>query len=185
MDVGSESGVIGQIPTRMVWIFIDDDRVGIPDPVADICVLPGCDAPIPSVKPKAGRTASGEMKDVTGAEAAREVPVFPRMIHVVAPIVGLSVTDPFIVSVNVRSVRVSGLVAEIMLLTTMLLTRALLRLRRRCTVRRIIGAAFSHWAVCRNVAASDIAMSGRRSAAVLMLASLRQGGHGNCEEQYG
>jgi hypothetical protein len=34
VNVGPQPQVIGQLPTDMVWVFVDDDLISIPEPVA-------------------------------------------------------------------------------------------------------------------------------------------------------
>jgi hypothetical protein len=33
VNVGPEPDVVGKIPTIMVWIFVNDDLVGVPEPI--------------------------------------------------------------------------------------------------------------------------------------------------------
>ena len=113
MDVGAEPHVIGQVPPVVVGVFVDDDLIGIPDPaVAETNVIRR-HAEVKAAKPETRRASTGEMPDVTAAKATGKATVLPRVIEVVVGIVAAGVvTYPLIVCVNVRSVRVPGLVAK-------------------------------------------------------------------------
>jgi hypothetical protein len=114
VDVYAEADVIGQVPTVVVRIFVDHHLVGIPEPiVAEGDVVLG-DTEVKAAKPEARRSAAGDAKDMAAAEAAGEVAVFPRMIHVVVGIVAAGiVTNSLVVGVDVRRVRVPGLSANV------------------------------------------------------------------------
>lgn len=111
MAVGAEANVIGEVPADVVGIFVDDDLVGIPEPIAAEAEVGRSNAEIEAVEPEAGRAAAGEMPDMAFAEAAGEVAMLPRLIKMVVGIVGARiVADPFAVGVNVRSFGVAGFV---------------------------------------------------------------------------
>ena len=98
----------------MVGIFIDDDVVAVPEPVAAEADVIGSDAEIEATEPEAVGTAPREMPDVAASEAAGKASVFPGMIEVVMGIVAAGVmADPFAIGMNVRRVRMSGLVVEV------------------------------------------------------------------------
>jgi hypothetical protein len=98
----------------VVGVFVDDDVVAVPEPVAAIADVEGADAEVETSEPEAVGAASGEMPDVAAAEASGEVAVFPGMIEVHAGIVTAGVVaDPFAVGVNVRRVGMSPFVAQV------------------------------------------------------------------------
>ena len=98
----------------MVGIFVDDDVVAVPQPVAAIAQVECAHAEVETAEPEAVGAASGEMPDVAAAEASGEVAVFPGMVETHAGIVAAGlVADPFAVGVDVGSVGVSGLVVEV------------------------------------------------------------------------
>ena len=114
VDVGTEPDIVGEIPAVVVGIFVDDDVVAVPEPVVAVGEVECADAEIETAEPEAVGTASGEMPDVTAAEAAGEVAVFPGMIKMHAGIVATGVVaDPFAVRVNVRGIGVTSLVVEV------------------------------------------------------------------------
>ena len=100
----------------MVWVFVDDDLIGVPEPAVTEGEV-GCSyIPIPAVEPEAGRAATSEMPYVRAAEATGEVAMGERLIDVIAGVTRTGVvTDPGFSIVNVRSVRVAGLVNVIAL----------------------------------------------------------------------
>ena len=98
----------------MIGIFVDDDVVAIPEPVATVAEVECANAEVETAEPEAVGAASGEMPDVAAAEASGEVAVFPGMIKMHAGIVAAGVVAyPFAVGVDVRRVGVSGLVVEV------------------------------------------------------------------------
>ena len=113
MDVGAEARVVGQVPAIVVRIFVNDDLIGIPEPVVAETVVVRSDVEVETAKPEAGRAAAGEAEPMAAAEAARKASMLPRMIEMVVGIIAAGVVaDPFIVGMDVGGVRVSGLVAE-------------------------------------------------------------------------
>ena len=92
----------------MIRIVVDNDRIGIPIPVAAVADLIGENTEVPTIEPESGWAATAQMVNVTGAEAAREVAVFEGMIQVETRIVRCRVTDPFVISgMHVRGVWMS------------------------------------------------------------------------------
>ncbi len=101
--------------------------------------------PVPIVEPEAAGAATAKTPDVSASEATRETPVLPRMIEVIARVVSAGVmADPGF-AVDVGSVRVARLVAEIAIglgrarralwAAGPLLGNGRMRLRRRDAVR--------------------------------------------------
>jgi hypothetical protein len=79
----------------MVGVFIDDDIVAVPKPVAAEADVVGRYAEIETTKPEAVGPAARQMPDMPAPESAREAPVFPGMIEMVVRIVGSGiVADP-------------------------------------------------------------------------------------------
>ena len=98
----------------MVRIFVNDDVVAVPEPIAaEANVIRGY-AEIEAAEPETVGTASGEMSDVAAAEAAGKASVLPGMIEVVVRVVAARVmANPFAVRMDVRRVGMSGLVVEV------------------------------------------------------------------------
>jgi len=114
VDVGSQSYVVCEVPAVVVGVFVDDDVVAVPEPVAAKADVIESDAEKEAAEPETIGAASGEAPDVVTAEAAGEMAVLPGMIEVVVRIVGAGVmADPFTVRMDMRRVRVSGFVAVV------------------------------------------------------------------------
>lgn len=113
VDVGAGSGVVGEIPTVVVGIFVDHDGIAVPVPVTGVVVIKGRYAEVEAVEPEAFAVSSSKVKLMAAAKAAVEAAVFPGMIQVVVRIAATGiVTDPMVIVVNVRRVRVIGAIAE-------------------------------------------------------------------------
>src|SRR5271165_2989671 len=109
MNVGAQPGVIGQIPAFVVRVFVNDDLIGIPDPVVAEADVVGSDAEVKAAEPEARWASPGEVPDVAAAKTSRKPAMFPGMIEVVVRIIATGiVTYPFIVRVHVGSFRMSG-----------------------------------------------------------------------------
>ena len=114
MNVSAESHVVSEIPAVVVGILIDDDVIAIPEPVATVANVIRSHAEIEAAEPEAVGAASSQMPDVAAAEAARKASVLPGMIKVIVSIVGASaMANPFAIGMDVRRIRMSGLVVEV------------------------------------------------------------------------
>ena len=113
VNVGAQPGVIGQIPAFVVWVFVDDDLIGIPEPAAAEADVVGRDAEVKAAEPEARRASASEVPNVAAAKPTGKAAMFPGMIEVVVRIIAAGVvTYPLIIRVDVGSFRVSGLVAK-------------------------------------------------------------------------
>src|SRR5690348_1278671 len=83
MEVTSEPDVVSEIPADVVWIFVDDDAIAIPEPaVAEAetdFVRRHREREV--VEPEAVASAAREQEHMTRTEAAREPPMRPRMLE--------------------------------------------------------------------------------------------------------
>jgi hypothetical protein len=75
--VVAQPRVIGEVPTDVIRIAINQDAVGIPQPAVHKGVVVRCDGEVRAIKPKALAAAAGQMKDMTRAESGGEPPVLP------------------------------------------------------------------------------------------------------------
>jgi hypothetical protein len=101
----------------VIWILINHDLVRIPEPVIAKAVVVWGNAKVEAAKPEALPVPSCKPKDMAGTEPAREAPMLPRMIEMVVRIITAGVMpDPLITAIDVRGVRVPGLVAIIAVL---------------------------------------------------------------------
>src|ERR1700733_6520006 len=111
VHVGAEANVVGEIPAGMVWILIDHDLVGIPQPVAAEGNVVRRNAKIKAVEPESAGASAAKMPHVPLAETSGEVAMLPGMIDMIVRIVSPRiVTDPAItLHVDVRCVRMTRL----------------------------------------------------------------------------
>src|SRR6202166_3080219 len=52
VGIGSESRVIREIPARVIWIVVQHDVVGVPQPIAGVVVVVWRDAPVKTAEPE-------------------------------------------------------------------------------------------------------------------------------------
>jgi hypothetical protein len=98
----------------VVGVFVDDDIVAVPEPVAAEADVVGSDVKVEAAKSETIGAAAGEAPDVTAPESAGKVAVLPGMIEVVVRIVAAGiVANPFAVGVNVWRVGMASLVVEV------------------------------------------------------------------------
>src|SRR5258708_15196486 len=110
MNVGPQPRVIRQIPSHMIGIVVDHDAVAVPIPVIDIRVVEIRNSEVKAVEPEAFSVSAAQYPHVPRTEPAAEPAMLPWMVNVKTPIVGI-VSDPAIIPVNMRSVRMAFAVA--------------------------------------------------------------------------
>ena len=165
VDVGAEANVVGEVPTDVVGVFVDDDLVAVPEPTVAEADVIGSDAEIEATEPEAGRTAAGEMPDMAAAKAAGEMAMLPRMIEMIVRIVGAGVmANPLAVVVYVRRFGMARLIG---------VSGSFGGSAVRSSFRR-------RRATLRNVSVADV--FGRRSR-MLPASILRESGNGTEQEQ--
>ena len=81
MDVSTQSDVVSQVPAVVVGIFVNDDVIAVPEPVAAEANVIRSHTEIEAAEPEAVGAASGQMPNVATAEAAGKASVFPGMIR--------------------------------------------------------------------------------------------------------
>src|SRR5260370_4840466 len=113
VDVGAESGVVGQVPAVVVGIFGDDDGIAVPIPVVGEVVIVASDAEIEAAEPKALAISSAKVIDVAAAKAAGEAAVFPGMIEMIARVAATGIiADPSALAAGGRRIRMTLPIAE-------------------------------------------------------------------------
>src|SRR5216684_5782515 len=110
VHVGAEARVIRQIPAHMIGIVVDHDTVAVPIPVIDIGIIEIRNSEVKAVEPEAFSVSAAQYPHVPRTEPAAEPAMLPWMVNVKTPIVGI-VSDPAIIPVNMRSVRMAFAVA--------------------------------------------------------------------------
>src|SRR5258707_4532483 len=113
MNVCSRSGVVGQIPARMVRVVIDNDGVAIPEPVADVGVIEWSNTEEETVKPETLPAAASQVELVLTPKASGKAPMLPGPLEMKTMIVASKVvSDPSAIAMDVGSFRVPGRVGE-------------------------------------------------------------------------
>jgi len=192
VDVGAESGVVGQVPAVVVGIFVDDDGIAVPIPVVGVVVVVGSYAEIEAAEPKALAISSAKVIDVAAAKAAGEAAVFPGMIEMIVRVAATGImADPSAIVVDVRRIRMTLPIAEgasvvlrvgvrAAIIGTAILGAAILRAVRR-------GASCGSGTVVGNVAAAYIvgttAVSTTAATTLRGSAGREERGRGKREEQ--
>jgi len=113
VGISAESGVISEIPARVIWVVVYHDVVAVPQPIVGVVVIVRRDVPVKAAEPETVAASPFETIDVVAANFAIEPPVFPDVILMVTRVVTAPVmTDPTIaLSMNVRSFGMVLLVA--------------------------------------------------------------------------
>lgn len=117
VHVSAEPGVVGQIPAGVVGVFVNDDWIRVPEPVADVVDVAGEDAEVPAVEPEAVRPAAAQMIHMASSETPGKASVLPRVLDAKARVIATGVPDPAVISgIHVRSIGMAWCVTEIALL---------------------------------------------------------------------
>lgn len=134
VDVGAQSDVIGEIPTVMIGVVIEDDVIAVPVPIAGIGDIHRCDAEVEAAEPESPGPAAGEPPNVLGPKSGSEMPMFPGMIKLEARISASRVmSNPMAVLMYVRCLWVARLIAKVPVLFYRM--RIMFRLRTVCRRR--------------------------------------------------
>jgi hypothetical protein len=158
----------------VVWIVINDDVVVSPIPTLNVGEIKGSHAEVKSAKPEAAGSTSTEAPYVAWSETALEAAMLPGVVKVESRIAtAIGVADPFVVSVDVRSFGVRGLVAirsaRLISLPRLSFLAWGLFARRGLPLRCSLGRAASRTAR-RNISAADaVAASASVAATSIML----------------
>jgi hypothetical protein len=97
----------------VVGIVIDDDGIAVPVPVIGVVVIVGSYAEIEAAEPEALAVSTSQVILMAAAKAAGKAAVFPGMIEVIARVTATGiVTDPVVIAVDVRRVRMIGPIAK-------------------------------------------------------------------------
>ena len=113
VGVSAETGVVSEIPARVIWIVVQHDVVGVPQPIAGVVVVVWRDAPVKAAEPETVPASAFKAINVVAANFTAEAPVFPYMVLMVTLIVPAPVmSDPMIaLRMNVWSFGMALLVA--------------------------------------------------------------------------
>jgi len=131
MRVSACALVIRQIPTRMIRIVVNHDRIGTPVPIAHIIQFEWSHREIPIVEPEPGGSAARQTPDMTRSKTACKPAMLKGPIHVKTRIVpALIVSDPGS-AVDMRGWGMSGVCLGVLLWPELPLRRRLTPHRRR------------------------------------------------------
>jgi hypothetical protein len=127
----------------MIGIFINDDVIRIPHPAVHISYVVRRNHPIPAMEPEAIRAATFNSPNMVRAESPSEVAMFPWMVEMIVRIIASCVVpDPCAAVVNVRGVRMPGLIAEVAIVILLRRRRLAMiglgTMRRRLWGRRLV-----------------------------------------------
>jgi hypothetical protein len=113
VDIGSEAGVIREIPAWVIWVVVQHDVIAVPQPIIGVVVVVRRDVPVKAAEPETVAASAFDAVNVVTANFTAEASVFPNVILMVARIVAAGVmADPLIVlSMHVRSFGMAWLVA--------------------------------------------------------------------------
>jgi hypothetical protein len=114
VDVGSQPDVVGEVPTDVIGVIVNDDVVRIPQPSVTETHVVRRYREEEAAEPEASRTASSQVPDVAPAETTGEAAMLPRMIQMVVSVVAARIMAyPLFTSIDVRSIWVSFLFVEV------------------------------------------------------------------------
>src|SRR5208283_694161 len=114
VNVCAKPDVVSEVPPDMVGVVVDHDLVTVPEPIIHEAVVVRSHTEKEAAKAESLRTTATEPVYMAGSNTTAEVAVFPRMIKVIMGIVPARVvSNPRVVTVNVRSVGVPMLITVI------------------------------------------------------------------------
>jgi hypothetical protein len=113
MDIGSEPGVIREIPAWVIGVVVYHEVIAVPQPIVGVVVVVRRHAKVKAAEPEAVAASAFEAINVVSANFPAEMSVFKSPIEMVMSIVAAPVmTNPTITfRVNVRSFWMALLVA--------------------------------------------------------------------------
>jgi hypothetical protein len=165
MNIRAQSDVVGEVPAVMIGIFIDNNLVGVPEPIITVPQVKVCHGEVEAAEPETPGATAFNAENVSAAEAARKVTMLPGMIEVVVGIVASRIMADPLVSAGV-DVRRIGMALPIVVCAAIRLRRSFVppglrrgtRMRRRAASRNVasansrdgsaVRAAFSFMVLC-------------------------------------
>ena len=104
--------IVGEVPTVVIGVEIDNDVVVIPEPVATVVVVVRRDLEVVAADVESTDAAAMKPPDMLRSNPRSEMSMFPRAIEVIVHIVAArGMSHPGIVGVYVRDIGVAGLIA--------------------------------------------------------------------------
>jgi hypothetical protein len=106
VNVGAQAYVVGEIPTVVVGVFVNDHIVAVPIPAIAVGKVKRGDAEVEAAKPETAGIPTLYAPPMSVTEATLKAAVLPRMVEVETVVIPSPVvTDPFAVAVHVRGFR--------------------------------------------------------------------------------
>src|SRR5215469_10039165 len=101
----------------MIGVFIDHDFIACPVPTITEGDVSRCDAEVKPAEPETAGATAGKAPNVAGTKTTAKVPVLPRPVEMIGCVAASGIMPhPNITprcAIDVRDVRMAGLVAEI------------------------------------------------------------------------
>ncbi len=137
VHVGSQPHVVGEIPARMIRIFIDHDLISAPVPPIAIAQIIRSHAKVESAKPETARTAAPIRHNMPRPKPSTKMPMLPGVVKMIVRVVTpRSMSNPMAIIMHMGSVRMSRSILKIPawlpVRRGLLLRRRMIRLRTTC-----------------------------------------------------
>lgn len=176
VHVGAESRVVGEIPTIVIRIVVDNDVIVVPIPIVNVAEIEGSYAEVVSAEPEAAGSSAAQAPDVTRSDSTLEAAMLPGVFKMESGIAtALGVADPLVILVDVRSVGVRGFIAIGSARLVFLVWAGGLFARRRFPLRCSLGRAASRGRTARRNVSAANAVAASVAASCVMLRPCRQG----------
>lgn len=108
MDVSAEARIVGQVPAWVFRVFVDYYVVAVPAPIIHVAIIVACHTEIRTVKPETVPVSTCQAIDVFSAKTEAKTPLLPGTVAAIVPVfTAIVVTDPLVVVMNMRSVRMA------------------------------------------------------------------------------
>jgi hypothetical protein len=138
VKISTQSHVVGNVPTNVVWILINHDLVSVPEPVPAKVDIVWSNTEEEAAEPETARPASFNPKDMAWAKTTPKTSTLPSTIQMEVRITTATfMSDPLAVTVNVGRVGMSRPVVECVVLCYRMLSSP----DRSGTVSRDVPAA--------------------------------------------
>ncbi len=113
VHIGPKVRVVGQIPSVMIRIFVQDYIVRIPSPIVHVRHIVGSHRPVASCEEEVIRPAAVQAPPVLGPETALKAAVFPGIVYVIVRVIAAAVVSHPVPSVYMRSIGVARAIAVV------------------------------------------------------------------------
>ena len=109
VDICAEPDVVDQVPSHMIWIFVDGHLIGVPEPVVSVAFVVCSNGEVKAVEPKTILRNSIQREQMPFPETAREAAIPPSLVEMIFRIIRSGVVaGPNVVGMDVRRIRMTG-----------------------------------------------------------------------------